>query len=1255
MTVLPVPSIAQLTFTVNSKEDLPDIFGTDAACYTGQTIEGGAAECTLRAAIQEANRTPEKDTINFNIPTSEVHTILPGSALPVIIEPVVIDGTTQLGYIATPKIVLDGTGAGVEVTGLEIHAGDSTIKGLSIHSFSFTGVLMRLRNGNKIQANHIGVNHLGDEQKGNEFDGVAIIDSSLNEIGGTNVADRNIISGNDGYGIVILNSKSTGNKVMGNYIGTNRNGDEALGNGLSGILISADVGLTEYASDNIIGGTGADEGNLISGNLNHGIELVNSDRNEILNNKIGVNEIGLLGLPNAVNGIFIEGGEDNKIGNDIDGSGNLISGNKGEGIELRMSTGNQLRRNLIGVNADGTFELHNKLNGVRIDDAADNKIGGDSDGDGNIISGNKLNGIVIGGALATGNKIEGNYIGTDSEGEYAIDNGSSGVLLTTFGEGLPSSDTTVGSETEGFGNVISGNSRDGIQIGFGSKINKIIGNKIGVSADGQSGISNIRHGVAIFNSSDNVVGGSLPREANIISANEGVGVFVKGEDVKGIVIRGNYIGTNPDDNEDIGNFSYGIHVKDTSEIKIGGIEEDQGNTIAFNGSIHKQRGHGIVIDGGTKNVIRGNSIFENSGRGIDLVDEFFPEGYPFAFTLPDPGTTFSDGDTGSNDLQNYPVVTDVKFTGDKKTVTWTLFGMPGVKYEIDIYSNEMADPSGFGEGAKHLRSLQVEADAIGHGIFTETFDLESTSDGLIGPLLSTTATDPDNNTSEFSMIDTDGDAIADQWENRGIDIDEDGVIDFPAPPQSNLKHKDVFVEVDSMKCTQRRPSGKTVCFAPTAQQLNQVVAAFANVPNEFVNNPDGEDGVSLHIDRDETIPHHLWVSPNIADSVKGWRYFDAVKQNGGSVAEGGFGTVSERMLPKTILAKKLFYRYAIFADHMGKLDGLTNLQAPSDTSGQGEAAAGPKPQEIYVNGGNDFFITLGLWPTNGGTSDERAGTFMHELGHTLGLMHGGVDHILNKPNFHSVMNYIWQTPKSNYSDGWTLDYSRKAFPTLIENFLSEDIGAGGTKPDIGVEEVIVPVGPPIYYPPGRMIRGVNVGGTPGLPFDLGVESGPIDFNRNGAENETGIMADINNFGETDTNGDGKFTIADVQPIETLVSNADWSSLRFNFLGSLESTDGQRSVISTVQELDLERSQRLESVGPGAGTISFTTPQVEIDENAGTATITVRRLNGLIGDVSIDYQTTDINTTAGVDYISVSGTLDFFEGEIFRTFQIGSTF
>ena len=213
MTLLPVSSFAQQEFTVNSEADTADASGGDGACDTGDTIVGGAAECTLRAAIQEANSTPETDTINFDIPLNELHTILPGSALPMVTESVIFDGTTQPGYDSFPFIEIDGFDAGGgEVFGLEIRAGNSTIKGLAINDFADTGLVLKTGDQNIVQANHIGTNASGNQVKRNFHDGIAII---------------------------------------GNYIGTDVTGTKELGNGLAGVLISAAVGTTEFAHDNI--------------------------------------------------------------------------------------------------------------------------------------------------------------------------------------------------------------------------------------------------------------------------------------------------------------------------------------------------------------------------------------------------------------------------------------------------------------------------------------------------------------------------------------------------------------------------------------------------------------------------------------------------------------------------------------------------------------------------------------------------------------------------------------------------------------------------------------------------------------------------------------------------------------------------------------------------------------------------------------------------------------------------------------------
>jgi hypothetical protein len=86
-------------------------------------------------------------------------------------------------------------------------------------------------------------------------------------------------------------------------------------------------------------------------------------------------------------------------------------------------------------------------------------------------------------------------------------------------------------------------------------------------------------------------------------------------------------------------------------------------------------------------------------------------------------------------------------------------------------------------------------------------------------------------------------------------------------------------------------------------------------------------------------------------------------------------------------------------------------------------------------------VSLGLWTSNVGSTGEQAGTFMHELGHNLGLRHGGDDHSQWKPNYLSVMNYLFQTRGLIINNaGGNYDYSRYDLPDLDENNLDETVG-----------------------------------------------------------------------------------------------------------------------------------------------------------------------------------------------------------------------
>jgi hypothetical protein len=392
----------------------------------------------------------------------------------------------------------------------------------------------------------------------------------------------------------------------------------------------------------------------------------------------------------------------------------------------------------------------------------------------------------------------------------------------------------------------------------------------------------------------------------------------------------------------------------------------------------------------------------------------------------------------------------------------------------------------------------------------------------------------DTSTNPLS-IDTDGDALLDPWEvddasipGAGFDLTGDGVGDlrwsdvyslFPAP---SPRHKDIFLEVDWMDCVAGGCApGDYHNHFPSLSALEDVRYAFEKAP---LSNPDGIPGIDLTLwvaDLTEPIPEtnalrfDSWGSGPADD-------FDDLKNGVTGPCDGNFGDETQRGAPncEDILAvhRKVF-RYAIFGH------SLIIGDPPQVTTSGGQA-------EI---GGNDMVVTLGGWGAdsvraNGGQQALEAGTFMHELGHTLGLHHGGSDDKNCKPNYLSIMSYSLQNP--NIVPNRPLDYSRAQLPTLNEASLSEPAGISG--------------------PAGRHA----VYGTIGDPFpQVAPAAGPIDWNNDGAANDIGTQVDVNRL--TGISG------CDPNPPQTsdvLTGNNDWASIDFNFHDSLDYGDGVRTLV-----------------------------------------------------------------------------------------------
>ena len=337
-------------------------------------------------------------------------------------------------------------------------------------------------------------------------------------------------------------------------------------------------------------------------------------------------------------------------------------------------------------------------------------------------------------------------------------------------------------------------------------------------------------------------------------------------------------------------------------------------------------------------------------------------------------------------------------------------------------------------------------------------------------------------------IDTDGDGLTDNWEVSGFDYDHDGNIDVDLPAMgADPLHKDIFVEIDWMEASEF----ETESHKPCINGLDSVIASFARAP---VKNPDSSMGINLHIDYGQgglftggnSVPHDSDLNPV-------WNKFDNLKQ-------ANFATARHRI-----------FHYCIFAH---KFDN-TNSSGVSRN-----------PNNNFFGGASDFLVTLlgvkcdsALWVI------RQAGTFMHELGHNLGLAHGGGDHINLKPNYLSVMNYAFQFFGLRYK-GWDglLDYSRFTLPDLDENNLDENVGLNG--------------GPALS---GYGTRFNPQEGICQLRHCLDEKTvndanGFIDWNQNKGDPESGVSSNIN--------GGRCILLFCLNPKDTLKSFNDWDSLIF---------------------------------------------------------------------------------------------------------------
>lgn len=462
------------------------------------TNDSGAG--SFRQAILDANAIPGADVINFSI-SSGAQRITLTSLLPVISDAVTIDGTTQPGFAGSPIIEITPDGQ-VIGDGLKITAGNSVVRGLLLNRFRGHALFIETGGGNVVEGNYIGTEVNGNVVAANIQNGVFVLSSTNNRIGGLTLAARNVISGNFGNGVHI--ALASGNLVQGNYIGVNAAGTAALPNE-SGVV------LFNNASNNTVGGSSASARNVISGNRTAGMRIENgSNGNQVQGNFIGTNAAGDAAILNTFDQVRVSDSNNTQIGGTTSSPGKA-PGNVVMGVFVIGGSGTLIQDNLIGTNAAGTAGLANSGFGVNI--WGDTVLGGSTPGTGNVIS-NFRTAVLT--ANSGGGSILGNFIGTDITGTKAIPNVTGISIFSNV------KDVKIGGTAASERNVISGNNR-GISLDFNSAIVK--GNFIGTDISGNTALPN-SDGIVINAGSGNVIGGTEPGAPNIIAFSHGNGITI---------------------------------------------------------------------------------------------------------------------------------------------------------------------------------------------------------------------------------------------------------------------------------------------------------------------------------------------------------------------------------------------------------------------------------------------------------------------------------------------------------------------------------------------------------------------------------------------------------------------------------------------------------------------------------------------------------------------------------------------------------
>jgi Ca2+-binding RTX toxin-like protein len=663
-----------------------------------------------------------------------------------------IEGTQALveaNYVGMDPTAttLDSNISGVLIAGSDATIGGTTASATNVLSGNEIAVKI-VSGGDRalVEGNYVGTDSSGERQavshgsSSGAGNGVGVEVTALQDtIGGTTAGAGNVISGN-GDGIELGQQSNsfdiTGHALVeGNLIGVDATGEHELSNG-SFPVGNSQFGIHIFGNSwtDTIGGTAPGARNIISGNQEAGLQIDGNAFNfneSILveGNYVGLDALGVNAISNEFDGVEVSA-SGTTIGGTAAGAGNVISGNNRDQLVLD-GTLLLAQGNVIGLDAAGAavvpvpFPAPSYLmNGIEVDGIySANYVSGDTIGGTTAAAMNLIGGNLGAGILINGNElealVEGNWIGFDRSGTTMVGNGT-GVIVSGM-------QNTIGGTAFGAGNVISGNVGAGITItvGFNGSTGKnlIQGNLIGTAPSGTAPLGNATYGVDFEQSSPgNTLGGTLGGSRNVISGNTLGGIFLNG--ATGELVQDNLIGTDITGGQPVPNGGAGVSVDPSANNTIGGEAAKAGNIIAYN------QGAGVSVTSSTGDRISANAIYANAGLAILL-------------------------SSGGNNSQASPVLTSTTELGGNIVIHGTLTSAASTTYTVEFFATTIlhAVPPGqtpitiaYGDAQTYLGAIQVTTDGTGNAAIGAAFP------GVLpaGAVVTATATDPNNNTSELA-------------------------------------------------------------------------------------------------------------------------------------------------------------------------------------------------------------------------------------------------------------------------------------------------------------------------------------------------------------------------------------------------------------------------------------------------------------------------------------------------------------------------